>query len=67
MSLSSEKIETGHEISKANLAEYSDIISDINNIVSSDGGQIHLAQSFINEFNFTKKEFDILDLSLIHI
>ena len=61
MSLSSEKIETGHEISKANLAEYSDIISDINNIVSSDGGQIHLAQSFINEFNFTKKEFDILD------
>ena len=61
MSLSSEKIETGHEITKANLAEYSDIISDVNNIVSSDGGQIHLAQSFIDEFNFTKKEFDILD------
>ena len=34
MSLSSEKIETGHEISKATLAEYSDIISDIKHILT---------------------------------
>ena len=61
MSLSSNQIETGHEVTKANLADYSDIISDVNNIVSSQSGQIHLAKSFIDEFSFTKRELDILD------
>ena len=55
MSLSSNQIETGHEVTKANLADYSDIISDVNNIVSSQSGQIHLAKSFIDEFSFTKR------------
>ena len=61
MSLSSNQIETGHEVSKANIADYSDIISDVNNIVSSQSGQIHLAKSFVDEFSFTKRELDILD------
>tara|TARA_B100001996_G_scaffold382171_1_gene373286 strand:+ start:686 stop:1594 length:909 start_codon:yes stop_codon:yes gene_type:complete len=61
MSLSSDNIKTGHEVTKANLAEYSDIIADINNIVSTDGGQVHLAKSFVDEFDFTKNDLAILD------
>ena len=41
-------------------AELSDIIADVNNIVSSETGEINLAKSFVNEFDFDDNDFDIL-------
>ena len=46
-------------------AELSDIIADVNNIVSSETGEINLAKSFVNEFDFDDNDFDILVGSMI--
>ena len=48
----------------SNNAELSDIIADINNIVSSETGEINLAKSFVNEFDFSKNDFEILEGSM---
>lgn len=45
-------------------ADLSDIIADVKNIVSSDTGEIHLSQSFVDEFNLSKKELDVLSGSM---
>lgn len=45
-------------------ANLSDIISDVKNIVSSDTGEIHLSKSFVDEFNLTKKDLDVLSGSM---
>ena len=45
-------------------AELSDIIADVNNIVSSETGEINLAKSFVNEFDFDDNDFDILEGSM---
>tara|TARA_B100001250_G_scaffold91702_1_gene76318 strand:+ start:2457 stop:3335 length:879 start_codon:yes stop_codon:yes gene_type:complete len=65
MSLSSELVNTDPKNSRLSYnAELSDIIADVNNIVSSDTGEINLAKSFVEEFNFSKKDFDILEGSM---
>jgi hypothetical protein len=48
----------------SNNAELSDIIADINNIVSSETGEINLAKSFVSEFDFSKNDFEILEGSM---
>ena len=45
-------------------ANFSDIIADVKNIISSDTNEIHLAKSFVDEFSLTKKDFDVLSASM---
>ena len=45
-------------------ANFSDIIADVKNIISSDTNEIHLAKSFVDEFALTKKDFDTLSASM---
>ena len=45
-------------------ADFSDIIADVKNIISSDTNEIHLAKSFVDEFSLTKKDFDVLSASM---
>ena len=62
MSLSSELVNRDPKNTRLSYnAELSDIIADVNNIVSSDTGEINLAKSFVEEFDFSKKDFDILE------
>ena len=62
MSLSSELINRDPKNTRLSYnAELSDIIADVNNIVSSDTGEISLAKSFVEEFDFSKEDFDILE------
>jgi hypothetical protein len=62
MSLNSELVNRDPKNSRLSYnAELSDIIADVNNIVSSDTGEINLAKSFVEEFDFSKKDFDILE------
>ena len=62
MSLSSELSNRDPKNSRLSYnAELSDIIADVNNIVSSDTGEISLAKSFVEEFDFSKEDFDILE------
>ena len=43
-------------------AELSDIIADVNNIVSSETGEINLAKSFVNEFDFDDNDYYIIEV-----
>jgi len=62
MSLNSELVNRDPKNSRLSYnAELSDIIADVNNIVSSDTGEINLAKFFVEEFDFSKKDFDILE------
>ena len=62
MSLNSELVNRDPKNSRLSYnAELSDIIADVNNIVSSDTGEINLAKSFVEEFDFSKEDFDILE------
>ena len=45
-------------------ANFSDIIADVKNIISSDTNEIHLSKSFVDEFALTKKDFDVLSASM---
>ena len=45
-------------------ADFSDIIADVKNIISSDTNEIHLSKSFVDEFALTKKDFDVLSASM---
>ena len=45
-------------------ANFSDIIADVKNIISSDTNEIHLSKSFVDEFALTKKDFDTLSASM---
>ena len=45
-------------------ADFSDIIADVKNIISSDTNEIHLSKSFVDEFSLTKKDFDVLSASM---
>ena len=45
-------------------ANFSDIIADVKNIISSDTTEIHLSKSFVDEFALTKKDFDVLSASM---
>ena len=45
-------------------ANFSDIIADVKNIISSDTNEIHLSKSFVDEFSLTKKDFDVLSASM---
>ena len=45
-------------------ANFSDIIADVKNIISSDTIEIHLSKSFVDEFALTKKDFDVLSASM---
>ena len=45
-------------------ANFSDIIADVKNIISSDTNEIHLSKSFVDEFALTKNDFDILSASM---
>ena len=45
-------------------ADFSDIIADVKNIISSDTNEIHLSKSFVDEFALTKKDFDTLSASM---
>ena len=45
-------------------ANFSDIIADVKNIISSDTNEIHLSKSFVDEFAITKKDFDVMSASM---
>ena len=45
-------------------ANFSDIIADVKNIISSDTNEIHLSKSFVDECALTKKDFDVLSASM---
>ena len=45
-------------------ANFSDIIADVKNIISSGTNEIHLSKSFVDEFALTKKDFDVLSASM---
>ena len=45
-------------------ANFSDIIADVKNIISSDTNELHLSKSFVDEFALTKKDFDVLSASM---
>ena len=45
-------------------ANFSDIIADVKNIISSDTNEIHLSKSFVDEFALTNKALDVLSASM---